>query len=425
MTQPGIGGSGVLGFAFEVLPAPTNLMATPQVTGGTLADDDYFYVITARNADAGETVISTEANATVTGGGGSGSVDLTWDAQPDATDFRIYRDDMTGGPYGLIGSATTNSFTDDGSVSPGVAPPTVNTAFFGGSYTAPQKYVCFINENLNFQQATTWRRPICQSVDVVGPLDGNAHVEGTIEMEAFDDVVPYFMLATRTDVMKTDNNPNFIYLFTPNTNAIPERTLSITIVRNDIVFGYTGCVVSQHVFTTDDDGTLMFNVDILGEDEAVQSTPTPTYSDVQPWSVGDYDVSIGGSQVFDTDTFELTINDNGEPQFRLKNTGRGAEFIKFGEREVTLSLERDFLDRTDYDAFKALTAQAISIRAENGANNYLDLDLPVAIKDTYELGLEGQGDLVRADIEYMGVQNSSGTSYTVEVGTQEDITQVS
>lgn len=425
MTQPGIGGAGILGFALEVLPAPTGLSATAQVTGGTLADDDYFYVVTARNADGGETVISNEDSATVSGGGGNGSVDLTWTAVTNATDYRIYRSLTTGGPYGLLNVSVTNSFTDDGSDSPGAAPPTANTAFYAGTYTAPTKYACFMSESLNYLQETVWRRPICQSVDVVGAVDGNVHVEGEIEMEAFGDVVPYFLLASRASVVKTDNNPDFIYTYTPDPSAVPDITLSITIVRNDIVFGYTGCVLSQFVFTTTDEGELMFNCSILGRDEAVQATPTPTFDSEDVFGAGSYDVTIGGTQVFDTDTFEFTVNDNGEPQFRLKNTGRGAEFIKYGEREVTLSLERDFLDRTDYDAFKALTSQAISLRAENTADNYIDIDIPVAVKDTYELGLEGQGELVRAAIEYMGVQNASGDSYTIAVATQEDITQVS
>jgi hypothetical protein len=213
------------------------------------------------------------------------------------------------------------------------------------------------------------------------------------------------------------------YTFTPTPSAVPVLSLSITVVRNGVVFGYTGCVTGQFSFTPSD-GLLMFNVSIVGSDEIESPVPVATWPTTVPFGAGQYEVNIAGTQMFDTDTFEFTVNDNADPQFRLKNTGRGAQYIKLGERECTITMERDFFNRTEYDQFKILTQEAIFIRTQKAATNYIQMTAPVAVKDSYELGLSGQGDLVRASIEYQNMIDPSGNSYYIEIGTQEDIEQV-
>jgi hypothetical protein len=199
--------------------------------------------------------------------------------------------------------------------------------------------------------------------------------------------------------------------------------MSISVVRNGVVFGYVGCVIGKFGFTIDN-GTLMFNVSIVGQDEATQSLPTPTWTATEvPYGAGSYSVQIPtASQIFDADTFDFEVDDNATPQFRLKSASRGAQFISYGERSVTLSTARDFQSRTEYDAFKALTAQAITILASKGVNNSIQLDMGVAIKDTYTVPLSGEGDLTRADIAYNAVIDNTGNAYTVTVKTQESIT---
>lgn len=422
MTQPGIGGGGLMGLAVEVLAPPVQSALSTVTTGGTLAAGTYRYYVTAVNAE-GETTISNEQQITTTGS--TSTVTVSWVAVTGATSYKIYRT-AAGGAAGtqlLLSSDTASPFIDDGSLTPAGPFPTTNSALSYGTYTAPTKFFPINNESLVFDQATNWRRPIRQSVDILGAVAGNVHINGDIEMEALEDVVPYFLLASRLAATKVITGSDIAYAFDPTPNATPEVSLSLTVVRNGIVFGYTGCVTSQFSFTPSD-GMLMFNVSMLGSDETVQALPVAVWPTTVPFGAGQYEMNIAGTQVFDTDTFEFTVNDNAEPQFRLKDTGRGAQFIKFGERECTLSVERDFLNRTDYDAFKALTAQIIFVRAEKSATNYIQLNAPVAVKNTYEVGLSGQGDLVRGSIEYQNVINASGNSYTIDVGTQENIPQI-
>ncbi len=419
MTQPGIGGGGFMGLAIEVLPPPTNFVGVA-AAGGALTAGTYKYYVTATNAN-GETTVSSEV--TVTTASSNLTAHLTWNAVTGATGYKIYRTASGGGTGTELLRATLGNVLvyDDVAVgAPSGAFPTFNNATNYGSYTAPTKFFPIMNESLKFDQATVWRRPIRQSVDVLGGVAGNVHVNGDIEMECLEDVLPYFMLATRATATKTGAGADKVYLFDPDPNATPKMSLSLTVVRNGIVFGYAGCVVSQFSFKPND-GLLMSNVSIIGSDESVQTLPTPTYPTTVPFGAGQYEVNIAGTQMFDTDTFEFTVNDNAEPQFRLKNTGRGAQFVKFGERETKITMERDFFNRTEFDAFKTLTQELIYLKASKSATNYVKVTAPVSVKNTYELGLSGQGDLVRAAIEYMNVVNSSGNSYLVEVGTQENI----
>lgn len=296
-----------------------------------------------------------------------------------------------------------------------------------GTYVAPTKFFPITSESLKHVQETVWQRALRKNVDVYAASPGNVHIEGDIEMPALEDVVIYFLYATRATVVKSGTT-NYVYTVTPNDNAqvATGRTLSLTVVRNGIVFGYTNCVLGNFTFGVED-GMMTFKAGIVGSDEASQSLPTPTFVQTTPFGAGQWVTEIPTTTgVYDVDTFEFTVEDNAEPQYRLQNQsagGRGAQFIKYGERSVQLTVERDFQSRTDYDAFKALTAQSVTIKGSKGTNNTIELLIPKATKDTYEVGLSGQGDLVRASIAYQGVyDNATSKSYEIVVKTQESIT---
>jgi hypothetical protein len=290
-------------------------------------------------------------------------------------------------------------------------------------YVAPAKFFPILTESLNRPQATTYRRTLRQNVDAFGAVPGDAHVEGDIEMEALTDAAVYFHRISRATMVKTGAAAPWTYTCTPNAAACPSKTASITIVKNGSVFAYVGCVVHAFSYTTED-GLLKATYSILGSDEATQSLPTPTFAGQErPFGAGEYSVQIPtAAQVFDVDTFEFAVNDNGEPQYRLKST-RGAQFIKYGEREVTLKVERDFANKTDYDAYKALTSQSITFQATSGIlNEQLTILMDAAIKDSYEVNLSGQGDLVRASINYMCTWDAANQrSYLLTLKADEDI----
>lgn len=421
MSGYGIGAGGLLGFAYEQLPAPVQAAATSSTAGGTLpATSTYKYLVTAINLQ-GETTVSNEQTVT-TGAGATNSNTVNWATVTGATGYKIYRTAAAGASLSelliaTVGAVTT--FIDTGGTAPAGAFPLVNSAGTPGVYASPVKYMPFTGESLKFTQNTQWRRPIRQSADVIGAVSGDANVEGDVTMEALEDVIAWWLGVTRVSVVQSGSSPNFIYTATPTAAAIPPKTCSLTVVRAGEVFGYVGCVVNVTKFSIDN-GMLMYTVTIIGRDEATQTVPVATWPTSVPFGAGSYSVEFpSGTPVFDTDTIELDIDDGGSAQFRMKNTGRGAQFIQYGERQVQLKASRDFLSRADYDAFKAYTAQSVTITAARGANNSVSLLVPVAIKDTYEVNLSAQGDLVRGDIAYQGVIDGTGKAYQLVVKTQE------
>lgn len=290
-----------------------------------------------------------------------------------------------------------------------------------GTYVAPTHYLPLRNESLQFQQDTQWRRPLRGIADVAGGLQGYSHVEGDLELEVIPSIWPQLLRSARMTCVKTGAGP-YVYTWSPSQVATPAKTMSVTVVRNGVAFGYVGCIIGSQEYTMDA-GTLVSTLAILGTDEADQAVPTPTYVTDEPFGAGMYSLEVPfASVVTDTDTFTLNIEDNPEPQFRIKNS-KTAQFVKFGERSVTLSLERDFESRADYDAFKALTAQRIKLTATRAAES-ISFDIKSAIKESYEIaGLSGQAELIRAGIEYQGTySDGDAKSYEIVVNTAASIT---
>jgi hypothetical protein len=416
----GIGGGAQMGIALERLAPPVQAALATATTGGTILAGTYRYVVTAINA-AGETIASNEQSIVTTGS--TSTVTVTWGAVTGATGYKLYKTAAGGGTgtellYKTVGLVVSDIDTAPGA--PSGALPTVNTAANPGVYVAPTKFLPFNNESLNMNQNTVWRRPIRQSVGVLGAVPGNINPEGDIEMELLEDVFIYFLYASRMTVTRTGSAPNYTYTCVPNALAIPPMTMSITIERvSGVVFGYTGMIVSSFKVNMQD-GDLIYTVSMKGRDEITQAVPTPTWPITTPFGAGMYTMEIPtGTVVNDTDGFELSVDDNGTPEFRMKNTGRGADFIHYGERSCELTLMRDFLTRADYDAWRAYTGQAVHMLASRGINNSVDFVLNTAIKDTYEVALGAQGDLVRANIKYQCIANASGQEFTITVKTQE------
>lgn len=294
-----------------------------------------------------------------------------------------------------------------------------------GTYLAPTKFVPVRSESLQFMQEINYTRPIINTaVDPVYAVKGPAHVEGDIEMEITTDTFPYFMHAARYTVVKGGVGPDFTYTFTPAATAQEANdTMSITVVRNGAVFGYTGCVVGGMSISVDN-GMLVGTFRMVGRDEATQSDPTEAYLELPPLGADSLAIEIPtASAITDAGSFSFELEDNAEAQFRLGSLA--AQYVGYGERLVTAEVERDFIDKTEFAIYKALTAQSVHFRSEDpaDADRYIDFLIDAGNMDSYETFLEGQGEIITAALTFTGVYDFTDTrSHVIEVGSVEDIT---
>lgn len=125
------------------LAAPGEAAAT-QSTGGSIANGDYDYYITAVNGHDLETVASTKAEVNVTAGGGTASVIVSWEAVDGGCAYRIYG--RTNGATGKLlhtvaaspvvyPAGTAMSWTDTGAIAESaIEPPAANAASDSNSF---------------------------------------------------------------------------------------------------------------------------------------------------------------------------------------------------------------------------------------------------------------------------------------------------
>ncbi len=214
-----------------------------------------------------------------------------------------------------------------------------------GTYVAPEKFIPIRSESMTFNQETVFTRPIREVADIVNAVPGNVAVEGDIEFEVAHDFLPHFMHGMRGVVTKAGAASDFTYTF--ESDAVAQRTatlttLSITIERNGIVFGYTNCVINTFNLTVDN-GILVCTLGVMASEETVAAAPTAVWPTTIPFGAGQYDIQIPTAvQVFDVDSFDFSVDDGGEHAYRLRDNGRGAQFTKFGERTTELTIEKDF-----------------------------------------------------------------------------------
>jgi hypothetical protein len=291
-----------------------------------------------------------------------------------------------------------------------------------GTYTAPTKFFPITNEGLNRSDNPIWRRDIRQNVDAYALVGGNIGVAGDLEFVATEDVVPYFLNISRNTVVKTGTT-DLTYTCTPNSNAQPAKTASIVVVKNGAVFGYVGCIVSSFSLRTED-SLLMMRCSILGTDEATQSLPTPTFTSTlnqDAYGAGKYNIQIPTpTQVFTLDGFEFSAEDNGALEYRLRDNTRGATFARFGARDAQLTYDVDFIDKTEYNLYTALTPSSVSLAATKSATNSITITIPKGYREEYTVALGGQGDLIRSHCVMRATfDNTTSRAYQIVCKTQE------
>lgn len=303
-----------------------------------------------------------------------------------------------------------------------------------GTYVAPTIFVPILDESLMYTEDKYYSPQIRQQTIVTDVKQGYYHVEGTVNLEVDPTNFPYWMYASRHSITKTGAGP-YTYKFVPSSagsastaasGAVP-RTMSITIVRNGVVFGYTGCVVGSFEFSIED-AVLQCSLDVLGLAEAVQSAPSPTWAAADLLGADAHRVYVAaaaatptfGAVSNDFNGFTFRTNFNAEPQNRIR-ADRQASYISFGETEAEIESELDFIDRTEYDNFVNNTQRAIKLESTNGGATFAAATSGIRLQgnrvsyDAYDVALEGMPDLIMAGFTGRIIGITGGDAYQIEV----------
>lgn len=289
-----------------------------------------------------------------------------------------------------------------------------------GTYQAPVFYLPVRGESINFSNEVQYTRPIMGVADAVHAIEGAQSVEGDLDFEVLPDAIVYLMRGARATEVKAGVGP-FSYTYTPTAAATPANTLSVTVVRNDVVFGYFGCAVAGMEFSVDS-GVFTCSASILGRGEDTQTAPTPAWPTMEPAGADTYTITLAAAALTSVDNFSWSFDDSAEAVYRL-GVAQAAAFVKYGERSVEASLDMDFEDKTEFANFKAVTAQRLQFDVDWDANNYVHLDTKLATMSTNEINLSSQGDLVRGSISYTGKYDfATSKAYELVVSSDTDIT---
>jgi hypothetical protein len=89
---------------------------------GTLLPGTYSYKVTAVNGTAQESAASVETSLAVATAGASNGVNVNWRAVQGAVSYNVYG--RTAGSEGLLANVAALTYLDNGTVTPGIAPPT-------------------------------------------------------------------------------------------------------------------------------------------------------------------------------------------------------------------------------------------------------------------------------------------------------------
>jgi hypothetical protein len=311
-----------------------------------------------------------------------------------------------------------------------------------GTYVSPQVYIPIISEEFRYTEAKYYSPQIRQQTIVSDVQQGYYHIEGPIVMEVDPNFLPYVLYCSRHSIAKSGTGP-YTYKFTPAsfasagtaaTGAVP-RTASVTISRNDQIFGYTGCVVGGYEATVQD-GVDRVTLNMLGLAEATEAGPfTPAWVDPVLYGAATHSVYVDAagltpafaSPSVDHNGITITSNFNATAQNRIVRS-RAATYIAFGETEAQYETELDFIDRTEYDNYVNTSLRAFRYESVHGADFATGTDgwrctAYRSAYDAYDVNLPGMGDIIMATGvvgRMLGI--AGGDAYSIEVKSAVSIT---
>lgn len=297
-------------------------------------------------------------------------------------------------------------------------------------------WVPIISETLAYTETRYYSPQIRQSAIASSVVPSYYHIAGDIVMEVDANYLPYFLYASRHTVVKTGASAPYTYAAAPTNigSTYPggsARGLSILVVRDNVGFLYSGCVVTNWEFRIEN-GVLHATLGILGL--AQQDPSTSTYGQTWiPASVFGADAhsiyvdtagtapGFAGSRDLTFNTFMARYNYNGRPENNI-NPARSANYISYGQIEATYETELDFVDKTEYNHFQNADLRALKYEAlKPGGPTTTFTTATQAVQiinrwsnyDSYVPELRGIGDLIRARVVGRMIGQAGADPYTI------------
>ena len=304
-----------------------------------------------------------------------------------------------------------------------------------GTYVPPTIWVPIISEAFRYTEARYFSPQLRQQVMVSDVKQGYYHIEGDVVMEVDTNFLPYFLYISRHTLTKTGAGAPFTYKAVPNQAAsvgAPMRSASITVIRNGVAFGYTGCVVGQYNFAIDT-GVLRCTMTMLGLADVPAATLTTAGPFTPSWITPDLlgadahaifvASDFGATPTFGTasvdfDGFDVVFNHNAAAQNRIVKN-RAASYISFGATDITFTTSLDFINRTEYDNFVNTLQRGIKLESTQGANPFATATDGVQIQlnrfayETYDVALPAMDQLIIAGTTGRGLSVAGGDAYAI------------
>lgn len=304
--------------------------------------------------------------------------------------------------------------------------------------TAGTVWVPILSESLRYTEDRYYSPQIRQKTMVSDSKQAYYHVEGDIRMEVDSQYLPFFLYASRHTITKTGAASPWQYKAVPSTSASSAgnpKSLSITVNRNGVGFGYAGCAVGNWEYTIED-GILIVTMGIVGESEETPAgLGTPAFTAPKILGAISHSIYVAaaaasptfGAASLDFNGFTFTVNHNAEPQNRIR-ADRSASYISYGETEGEYTTELDFIDKTEYNNFFNAVKRAIKLESIGDGVSFatsadaLKLQANNTDYQAYDVNLEGLADLIMASVTGKMMNITGGDSYEMTVKSTTDIT---
>jgi len=305
-----------------------------------------------------------------------------------------------------------------------------------GTYQAPTVYVPFLEEGLTYTEDKYFSEAIQKQVVDADVAAGFYHAAGPLNMEFDSQFAPYFLDASRHVRVKTGASSPFTYTYTPSSGAsgvgASPATLSITIERNGVLFGYPGCIVDTLEFTVDA-GVLRMNMGIMGVGEQDVTGPlTPTFPSRKILGADAHEIRLdaaGTAPTFASGTIQtnfdgitMSFNHNSSAENRI-NRSRAASYIAFHKTEFSATTSLDFESKTEYTNFRTNVARALQLESIGAvpASDAIRIRMFRAVLETYDVTLGGMGDITKAGATFHGLNQPGGSPYEIRVLSTSDV----